>query len=238
LAGLDPQGEEALIAHLRQFVTPARQALMERVLAERTAHIQVVLEDIYQPHNASAVMRSCECFGIQHLHVIENRYRYRPNREVSMGANKWIHLHRYREEQADNTARCIRRLRRDGLRIIATSPDAGSIRLEELDVSRPFSLWFGTEENGLGETALAAADEHLHIPMRGFTQSFNISVSAAVCLHALRAKLAASGADWRLRPAERRAVLRLWMRNSVRNARIIERAFIAACQPPTAPGNP
>lgn len=198
---------------------------MEEVIAARTSRLQVVLEDIFQPHNASAVMRSCECFGIQHLHVIENRYTFRPNREVAMGASKWISLHRYNEEGRDNTRTCLDSLKDAGYQIAATSLDAASVPLDKLPLDRKTALWFGTEEDGLSRAVLEQADVHVHIPMHGFTQSFNISVSAALCLYELRKGLEKQG-GWELDEAEKRAVYRLWLRNSVKNADILERTFL------------
>ena len=223
---IDPGTADALIEHLLQFVTPAKRARMEAVLAARTSRLQVVLEDIFQPHNASAVMRSCECFGIQHLHVIENRYEYTLNRDVAMGSSKWINLHRYRQPDIDNTHECLSRLRGEGFRIVATSLDPESIPLNELAADGKTSIWFGTEEDGLSQSVIEAADARVHIPMRGFTQSFNISVSAAICLHELRTRLQETSADWPLTAPERRDVLLLWLRNSVRNVEVIERNFL------------
>ncbi|NDV62541.1 RNA methyltransferase [Puniceicoccales bacterium CK1056] len=199
---------------------------MEAVIARRTDRIQVVLEDIYQPHNASAVMRSCECFGIQNLHVIENRYEYTVNRDVAMGSSKWITLHRYREEAADNTKTCMEALRQKGFRIVATSLDPGSVPLDEFSLDENTSLWFGTEEEGLSQTVLESADEHVHIPMDGFTQSFNISVSAALCLYELRRKLVQGDLPWQLSESRKNEIYRLWLRNIVKNADILERGFL------------
>ncbi|MGC9449850.1 MAG: TrmH family RNA methyltransferase [Oceanipulchritudo sp.] len=227
---LDPCTEEALIAHLLQFVTPEKRARMAGVIGKRTCFLRVVLEDVFQPHNASAVMRSCECFGIQHLHVIENRYAYTLNREVAMGSSNWIHLHRHNRKDADNTADCLRELRKEGYRIVATSLDSSSIPIRDLKLDSPLALWFGTEEEGLSETVLREADAHVHIPMFGFTQSFNISVSAAICLHELRHRLESTGSDPGLTPAEIRAVYRLWLRKSLKNGEILERTFLQSRQ--------
>jgi tRNA (guanosine-2'-O-)-methyltransferase len=230
---LDPRTEEALVAHLLQFVTPEKKARMETVIENRTSFIRVVLEDIYQPHNASAVMRSCECFGIQHLHVIEERYPYTLNRDVAMGSSKWINLHRHREEEGGNTLSCIRQLREDGYRIVATSLDPSSIPLNELPLDQKTSIWFGTEEEGLSEAALGQADAHVHIPMLGFTQSFNISVSAAICLYEIRNRLSRSRDDWELSPAERSKVYRHWLHSTLKNCEILERSFLNGMNPPS-----
>jgi tRNA (guanosine-2'-O-)-methyltransferase len=225
--------EEALIEHLLQFVTPEKQARMAGVIENRTSHVRVVLEDIFQPHNASAVMRSCECFGIQHLHVIENRYAYTLNRDVAMGSTNWIHLHRHRDSEKDNTAACLKKLRESGYRIVATSLDSGSIPLQELPLNEKTSLWFGTEEHGLTQQVLDEADAHVHIPMLGFTQSFNISVSAAICLYEIRNRMSRDGIGHRLTPQETREVYRLWLRRSVKNCEIIEKTFLKALNPPS-----
>lgn len=226
MADLNPQLEAALVDHLMQFVTPEKRARMETVISRRTSAIQVVLEDIFQPHNASAVMRSCECFGIQHLHVIENRYEYTVNRDVAMGASKWITLHRHRDPQADNTRACLDKLRAQGFQIVATSLDPASVPLEHYPLTEHTSIWFGTEEEGLSRAVLDAADAHVHIPMDGFTQSFNISVSAALCLYELRRRLVRSDIPWQLSAPEKTRVYRQWLRNSVRNSDILERTFL------------
>jgi tRNA (guanosine-2'-O-)-methyltransferase len=226
LENLDPKQEEALIAQLLQFVTPEKKARMAEIIENRTNHVRVVLEDIFQPHNASAVMRSCECFGIQHLHVIENRYEYRLNRDVTMGSTNWIHLHRHREPDTNNSAACMEALRSQGYRIVATSLDPGSVPLQDLPLDEKTSLWFGTEEHGLTAEVLKEADAHVHIPMLGFTQSFNISVSAAICLYEIRSRLKREGFPTGLSEEEKRETYRLWMRSSVKNCEIIEEAFI------------
>jgi len=226
LQGLDPHIEEAFIAQLTELLTPEKRERMERVIELRTSCIQVVLEDIFQPHNASAVMRSCECFGVQNLHVIENRNKYVLNREVTMGSSKWIQLHRYREEDGRNSSRCINALREQGCRIVATSLDPSSIPLDKLPLDQKTALCFGTEEDGLSETILKEADMHVHIPMFGFTQSFNISVSAALCLYDLRKRLPDYMENWQLAGPEKRQAQLLWLRNSVRNFDIQERVFL------------
>ena len=226
LNDLDPIREAELIEHLLQLVTPERRERMESIIGQRTSHVRVVLEDIFQPHNASAVMRSCECFGIQHLHVIENRFAYTLNREVTMGSTNWIHLHRHRSPDRDNTGYCLRELRSKGYRIVATSLDPASVPLHELPLDQKFSLWFGTEGDGLTPQVLENADLHVHIPMLGFTQSFNVSVSAALCLYDIRNRLRESGIPTGLTPEERRKVFRLWLRSSIKNCEIIEEACL------------
>ena len=209
-----------------QFITPEKLARMSAIIEHRTEHVRIVLEDIFQPHNASAVMRSCECFGIQHLHVIENKNEYTLNREVTMGSTNWITLHRHRDKDVDNTRNCINELRSLGYRIVATSLNPESIPLSELPLEEKTSLWFGTEEHGLTPQVLQAADAHVHIPMLGFTQSFNISVSAAICLYEIRNRMKQQGIPHNLSTRERRNVYRLWLRSSIKNCEIVEQAFL------------
>jgi len=92
--------QQELLKHLQQFVTEDKLRRIDYVIKDRTRHLTIVLEDIYQPHNASAVLRSCECFGIQDLHVIEQEKQYKPNPEIALGASQWLTIHRHKETQS------------------------------------------------------------------------------------------------------------------------------------------
>lgn len=218
---IDPQ----CLEYLESFITEPRRMKISEVLANRTDRIRVVLEDIFQPHNASAVMRSCECFGVQHLHIIENRYAFSPNSEVSMGSNKWVSLHRHRKPGTDNTRECLSKLKDQGFQIVATALSDESLAPSEISVDRPVALCFGTEEDGLSETALSFADSTLCIPMFGFTQSFNISVSVAICLYDLCGRLRREHDDWHLSGEEMLQLRQRWIRNSLKNPDAIERRY-------------
>jgi tRNA (guanosine-2'-O-)-methyltransferase len=208
-----------VISELSGFITERRMELFEQVLRYRTRYITVALEDIYQPHNASAVLRSCECFGIQDIHIIENKNEYRINPDVVMGATKWLELRRYREKEF-NTSDAIMELRQKGYRIVATTVRDGSVPLEEFDVTKgKFALFFGTELTGLTDSMLEEADEYLMIPMRGFTESFNISVSAAIMLHHLTQSMYKSDVDWPLSEKEKDDLLVKWLRKSIKHLR-------------------
>lgn len=218
----------ARLDYLAGFVTPERLGRMKAVIAERTRRITVVVEDIYQPHNASAVLRTCDCFGVQDVHIIENRNAYRLNPGVELGTAQWLSLHRYRDRGVSNTPRAIAALRAAGYRIVATTPHTSQVSLEEFDVSAgPVALLFGNELDGLSREALEAADEHLVIPMYGFVESFNISVSAAIVLHHLTHALRTSGAEYRLPDADQREILLAWLRSSIGRVEALERAFEA-----------
>lgn len=194
------------------------------VIRWRTRHITLVLEDLYQPHNASAVLRSCDCFGIQDVHIIENRNKYTINPDVALGASKWLNLIKYNHDE-NNTREALCSLKEKGYRIVATTPHTNDVDIQELPVEKPLALVFGTELEGISEAVREMADEYVRIPMFGFTESFNISVSAAICLSHLVGKLHISKVNWALSDAEQDAVLLEWYRNSIYKAELIEKDF-------------
>ncbi|NKB71262.1 MAG: TrmH family RNA methyltransferase [Candidatus Latescibacteria bacterium] len=200
---------------------------MEQVLSLRTRHLTVVLEDIYQPHNASAVLRSCECFGVQDVHVVENRNTYKVNPDVDQGASKWLDLIRYNDADQDNTRACLARLRSRGYRLVAATPHSDDQLLDEIEVEQPLALLLGTEEVGLSPNAMAEADAFVKVPMFGFTESFNISVCAALMLRELTAKIRRSDLDWRLTAAEKLDLRLQWYRRSLRRSQLLEERFVA-----------
>lgn len=185
------------LAYLESFLSPRRLDRFRDILSRRTRHITVALEDVYQMHNASAVIRSCDVFGIQDAHLIEARFGRRLDKKIAMGAQKWVDVARY-----DTTASCIETLRRQGYRIIATSPRSSNLSPGELPLDKPVALFFGTEKEGLSGEVLDRADAAVRIPMVGFTESLNISVAAAIMLHELSNRLRSSGVAWQLSDAE------------------------------------
>jgi tRNA (guanosine-2'-O-)-methyltransferase len=209
----------------RSMKLEKRNELMDRVLNDRTRYITVALENIYQPHNASAVLRSCDCFGIQDVHIIENSYQYELNPHVSLGAAQWLNLHRYNELE-HNTDACINSLRNDGYRIVATTPDPKALSIHDFDVAKgKFALLFGTEKFGLTPEAFGMADEFIRIPMYGFTESFNISVSVSLCLFHFTEKIRTNNAAWQLSDEEQTDIYLQWFRNTTNNSEMIEKKF-------------
>jgi len=214
-----------LIEYFKTFVTEHRLSKMENIISSRTRYVTVVLENIYQPHNTSAVLRSCDGFGIQDVHIIENSNSYRVNPGVSLGTSQWLSMYKYNKKN-DNTKNAIDSLKKSGYRIVATTPHSNDKNLEDFDLQKgKIALFFGTEMHGLSETVLKNADEFMKIPMYGFAESFNISVSCALSLHSLSHKLRKSDIDWSLFPDEKEDVLLEWMRNSVKNAASLEEEF-------------
>lgn len=216
-----------LLEHLLGYLTPQRIKLFEKNLDMRTKFLTVVLENIYQAQNASAVLRTCDCFGIQDVHIIENYNSFQINKEVAMGASKWLSLHKYNEKK-DNSVEAIRSLKSKGYRIVATTPHTNDTELENFDISKQkTALVFGSEKPGLTDKIMQEADEFLKIPMYGFTESFNISVSAAIILHHLTLKMKnTDGLKWQLSQAEKDEIKYEWARNSIKRCDLIEKHFL------------
>ena len=210
---------------LGEYVSEHKRELIEQVLERRTRFLAVVLEDIYQPHNASAVVRSCDCYGVQDLFVIEGRNEYKVNPYVVRGSSKWVDIHKF-SENIDNSATCIDDLRARGYKLVGTSPGKGAISLPEFDLTQKTALFFGTEETGLKDETLSKMDEVIHIPMQGFTESFNISVSAAICLYDLTNKMHTSDLDWQLNEEEKEEIRLEWYKKVVRSSESLEKEFL------------
>jgi tRNA (guanosine-2'-O-)-methyltransferase len=222
---MDNTTKQQLLDYLSTFLTEERQALFQRIVKYRTKHLTVVLEDIYQPHNASAVLRTCDLTGVLDVHIIENRNQYELNPEVALGSSKWLNLNTY-NEQENNTLDTFKKLRAAGYKIIATTPHKNSQTPDSIDLSEKCALVFGTELTGLSEPAIHDADEYLRIPMYGFTESYNISVSAALVLFTLTERMRKKNINWQLSESERLQTLLDWTRRSINKVEGIEKRFL------------
>lgn len=203
---------EHLLSYLENFITDERKNRFTEILSTRTNHFTVALEDVFQMHNTSAVIRSCEIFGVQTAHLIEQKYGKRLDEKIAMGAQKWVNTKRY-----NDTKSCMEALRNKGYRIIATTPNLQATMLGDFDISKKSAFFFGTEKKGLSQEVLNLADEYLKIPMVGFTESLNISVSVAVILQQLTEKLRKSSVDWKLSEEDLLKTRLEWTKNSVRS---------------------
>ncbi|HIE46126.1 MAG TPA: TrmH family RNA methyltransferase, partial [Flavobacteriaceae bacterium] len=203
-----------LAAYLENFVSERRRNLFDTILSKRTKHITVVLEDLFEKHNISAVARSCDIFGIQDLHIIENKYDSYVSNHVAKGAQKWIDFHNY-NEQEHNTQICIDKLRANGYQIIATTPHTDSCVLEDFDITKKTAFVFGVEKAGVSDLIINQADGLLKIPMVGFTESLNISVAAALILNSTTTKLRNSNINWQLSDKEKEIIKLDWMKKSI-----------------------
>lgn len=209
--------EEELIGLLEEYVTEHKSQLINEVLDQRTRHLTVVLEDLYHAHNISAVIRTCDCFGIQDLYITQRLHDYQVNPNIVRGASKWVTLEKYVRSE-DSTARCFSDLKKKGYRLVGTTPDHNSASIHELDITDKTALVFGTELGGLTDEARATVDELVHIPMYGFTESFNISVSAALILNELVARLKRSEVNWGLSTAEKNTLKLEWYQRIVKRS--------------------
>ena len=212
------------INYLSELISEKRRAKFDEVLNYRTRHITIALEDIYQPHNASAVLRTCDIFGIQDIHIIENTNEYSVSRDIALGSAQWLNLIKYNQSQ-NKTIDCIKQLKKKGYKIIATAPGVNNLSIDELPIDKPIALLFGTELTGVSDTVKEHADELVTIPMFGFTESFNISVSAALCLNILTKKMHDSTVDWKLKDDEKNELLLTWLKNSIRKVEFVEKEF-------------
>lgn len=215
-----PSTTRQLIEHLGAYVSGNKKEKMATALEQRTRRLTAMLENIYQPHNASACLRTCDCLGVQDLHIVEGRNEYRANSEIALGASQWLTLNRYR-----STGACLATLKQRGYRLVATTPNADGHDLASLPLDQPVALLFGTEETGLGEEALDAADCTLRLPLYGFTRSYNISVTLAICLSRIVERMRAEEIDWRLPEEDRDQITLDWHRAVVKRHELLEEEF-------------
>ncbi len=203
---------------LQNFITVERFSKFQQIIQDRTRYLTVVLEDIYQSHNASAVLRSCELLGVQDVHIIENKNKYEVNPDVALGSSKWLSLYKYKYEQ-NNTLNTIKHLKEQGYRIVATTPHKNDVELNDFQPEKgKFALVFGSELPGISDVVLNNADEFVKIKMYGFTESFNISVSVAVILHNLTQRIRNSEINWQLTETEKNEILLQWLKNSIKGS--------------------
>lgn len=223
---MDREKQAREISFFSEYVSEHKKSLFREVLASRTRFFTLVLEDIYQAQNTSAVLRSCDGFGIQDVHVVENRNRFEVDKGVTIGSDKWLTIHQYQKKNSNNTEIAFNLLRENGYRIVAASPGHKQISLPDFLPEQPTAIVFGAEKAGLSDYAMEHADDLLHIPMFGFSESFNISVCAAICLYHLRRILDASELPWQLTDDEKEEMYLQWLRNSVRHLPALDRKFL------------
>ena len=217
--------KKELVEYLKTFVSKQRLLLFDEKLNLRTRNITLVLEDVFQSRNISAAVRSADCFGIQDIHIIENKNKYVTDESVSMGAGKWINVIQHNKKE-NNTYDCIKYLKNEGYQIIATTPHNTDTNLNDLKTkNNKIALLLGSEISGLSKEALDLADIKMKINMYGFTESLNISVSAAICCQYLSNQLRKQ-ADWKLREDEKLDILLDWLRNTIKSSKKIEEKFL------------
>lgn len=226
ISSLSESDLNGLIEFLSSFRSQERVEHLRRVLNNRTRYFTVLLENIDKSHNASAVIRSCECFGIQDLHLVDDLGTYDVNKKVVMGSSKWLSLYKYNQPEENNIEVALKELKSKKYRLVATLPNDEATTLEKFDIDKgPAAFIFGTELTGVSSTVLDIADEYVHIPMVGFTESLNISVSAAILLQTLTHRLYKSEVLWTLSEVEKSHLMLEWLRKSTPKIESLENRF-------------
>ena len=205
------------IDYLKQFVTEERYNRIQNVARKRTRHIAVVVENLFQSHNMSAILRTAECLGIQDVHIIEYNFDYEISKQVSLGAQKWLSIYRYNNLE-DNTISCLKSLKEKGYKIAATLPSENDCLLDDIPIHSKTAFLFGTELNGLTQKAINMADEFVKIPMYGFTESYNVSVSVGLTMMNVNERLRKSQIDWSLSQEEIQNLELDWLKKSIHKA--------------------
>ena len=213
--------DELILEEFYNIISENKIEMFNRLAGLRTRHLTVVLENIYQEHNASAVMRTCDCFGIQELHTIEKNNVYKIQRDIARGAGRWVDLSNYNSKE-DPTSTCLNSLKEKGYTIVATTPHEKEITLRELPLDKPIALVFGTEKEGISSTVMENADYFVRIPMYGFTESYNISVSVALALQYLRERLQNEEIPFLLTEEEQTLLKIQWSTKIIRDGEKIE----------------
>ncbi len=213
-----------LISYLTEFISPRRKERFDEVMKHRMNHLQLVVEDLYQAHNASAVLRSCDCFGVQYVHFIENKNTMKVSSDIALGAESWVSIKKHNGAE-NNTRACLQKLKDEGFRIVATTPHKNDITIDQLPVDKKIALVFGTEVDGITQDVIDMADEFVKIPMYGFTESFNISVSAALCMYELTTRIRQTVPNCYLSETERTDIYLDWLMNSIDKSEEIVKRF-------------
>ncbi len=210
------------IEYLREFMREERYDTLCRSLAMRTKYMTLMAENTFHPHNASALVRHCEAFGVQTMHTVETRCKFDLSENIMRGTDKWVDIVGH-----DSTAEALAALRSDGYRIVATTPHRESCTPESFDVKKgKFVLVFGTEHAGISDEVIDAADEFLKIPMCGMVESLNVSASAAILVYMLSERMRHEVEGWQLTDEEYHETLYRWARESVRDdENVLKRQF-------------
>lgn len=218
---IERHGADLVCSTLAPMLTDERIARIDQVLAARLGSVVTLVEDTYDPRNAAATIRTTEAIGLGELHVIEHAERFSASGGVTRGAHKWIELHRWPSAEA-----AIDALRARGFRVYATLPGAPHT-IDDVDVTTPLAVAFGNEHAGLTAGAIAACDGAIGVPMFGFTESFNLSVTVALAMDRIAARRrAAIGAPGDLDDRRRRELRARWFALKIRGAAgILERAL-------------
>ena len=206
---------------LRDFTGEERFEKLSSRLESRTNRMVLALEDVFHPHNASACIRSAEAFGVQEIHAVQSRCQFSPSHKIVRGTDQWVDIKRWK-----STPELVEHLRSRGYRIVVTAPRENGSTLESFDAQgTPFAIFMGTEKTGISDWLMQEADDSIFIPMTGFAESLNISVSAAIITQELTRRIRLMPPHkWQLSDSDKTIVLSDWLRKSIKNSEeILER---------------
>ena len=221
---MNSEDVKKLLSHLKNFVSPERYERIDALTLNKTNHATIVLENIFQEHNTSAVLRTAEALGVNTIHVIENKHVYKTNTTVDKGASQWVTLKKF--STPDD---CLKELKDNGYKVFATTLHEKACTLDQLPIDTKIALVFGTEQSGVSQYILDNADGYVSIPMYGFTESLNVSVAAGICMYDLVTKMHNSETTpWRMSPEEQDLLKLSWLRNTIHGVHEIEKRFWAA----------
>ena len=212
--------DEKVLEAFYNIISEAKQEKYDTIAADRTRYITVVMENLIKDHNASAVLRSCDCFGVQDLHAIEKDVQYEIQRDIAMGSGNWVDLHSHSEGESPSIE-CLKKLKNQGYQIVSTSPHT-EMTVREVPLDKPIALVFGTEVSGISDEVAEMSDHLVRLPMYGFTESFNVSVSAALALSRLRERLEGSDYNWRLSEEDQVKLKIQWSTKIIRDGEDVE----------------
>jgi tRNA (guanosine-2'-O-)-methyltransferase len=208
---------QKIIEYLKEFVSEERYKRIQDIVRKRTRHFSIVVENLFQSHNMSAILRTAECLGIQDVHIIERDFEYEINKQISLGSQKWLSIYRYNQLE-NNTLHCLQSLKEKGYKIAATLPCEGQHLLDDISIDAKTAFLFGTELNGLTQEAINMADEFVKIPMYGFTESYNVSVSVALTMMNVNERLRKSSINWALKSEEILELELEWLKKSINDS--------------------
>ena len=205
-----------IFEYLKQFLTEERLRKIEHFSERSSDFVLPVIDDVYQFRNAAAIVRSVEACGFHKVVALEEENIFEPNLRVTKGADTWVEV-----EKMPNTLESLQKIKNRGYKILAVSPEKNAVMLPDYQIQSPIALVFGTEKEGVSDEFLDFADETLAIPMYGFTESFNVSVAAAICMYDFKQKLLKSDIDYFLKDEKLLRTKIRWAVNSIRSGQEI-----------------
>jgi tRNA (guanosine-2'-O-)-methyltransferase len=217
--------KEKTLRYFQQFLTAHKIDLFEKKVLQRTRHFTLILEDLFHPHNASAILRNADCLGLQDIHLIENHHQFKNEKDISLGSRKWLKLTRYNDFDTSSPT-CLDQLKEKGYTIAVLSPHHDDIAINEYPIEQKTAFILGAEKTGLTDYSLQNADVHVKVPMYGFTESYNVSVTAALTLYDVIHRARKSTIDWQLSKDEQWEVKLAWTLRSIRSSRSLIDHFL------------